>query len=118
MKTKQLNLFLADFPNFFGDTAFITRSESKVALTRACRAYLEASELIRSRPANQPCLFSFSNSNNGSESRFYSNVAAIISSLESPTRIPLLEDFTVFTGPVFYDQFKSQNFLPAFFKTQ
>ena len=111
---KTIENILGRFPRFLGDTVFITRSESKEALVRACRAYLEASEMIRSRAANQPYLFSFSTGDNGSESRFYSNVAAILSSLESSAHIPLVGSMPVFIGPIFHDDFKLRDLLPRF----
>jgi hypothetical protein len=106
--------YLSVYPDALKTVNGGKRIEALASLTQACYSYFAASEFIRLRPAKAERLFSFDADSLRAEENFYSDVARLRSSLESPTLVSGTSNESVYLGPVFDPNFSVRNLVPEF----
>jgi hypothetical protein len=113
-KSERLSLdkYLSVYPDALKTVNGETRSEALASLTQACYSYFAASEFIRLRPLKSERLFSFDAASLNAEENFYSDVARLRSSLESPTLFSSTSKESVYLGPVFDSSFSIRHLFP------
>ena len=106
--------YLSVYPDALKSVNAETRSEALASLIQACYSYFAASDFIRIRPIKSERLFSFDADSLKAEENFYSDVARLRSSLESPTLVSSASNESVYIGPVFDPDFSIRNLIPKF----
>jgi hypothetical protein len=106
--------YLSVYPDALRTVNGETRSEALVSLIQACYSYFAASEFIRLRPLKSERLFSFDADLLKAEEDFYSDMARLRSSLESPTLFSSTSTESVYLGPIFESSFSIRHLAPEF----